>query len=192
MTMPRSSTTPPRSAPDAVSDGDHADDPAPAAETTTSLAAGVELDDAAGRRRDVSAEAANRRRQLREAEAERDAIGERLAAAQRSLVEHVLATTGDLLGDGSHARVLHRPADLWDILGAAPGDFFDENGDLNRAALAEHIAEATSDRPYLTRATGGGLPPRDAVAEAMSRAGSPFSHAATPQGSAWSEALGGR
>ncbi|TFC55360.1 hypothetical protein E3O47_00330 [Cryobacterium sp. TMT2-17-1] len=115
------------------------------------------------RRRDPAAEAANRRHQLRDVEAQRDTLAGQLTTARRGMVENLLQNTRDLRGDGTHAPVLQRSADLWEVLGATPDQFFDEGGALDAHAVADAIAAGTVDRPYLTRYAGPVIPPTDPV-----------------------------
>lgn len=77
-------------------------------------------------------EAARYRRQLREAEAERDAARGAAEAAQRALVEHLAQTTG---------RV--RPVALW-ASGVALADLLDEEGNVDAAKVSEAAENAAS------------------------------------------------
>lgn len=137
------------------------------------------------RRRDPAAEAANRRHQLRDVEAQRDTLAGHLTTARRGMVENLLQSTQDLRGDGTHSPVLQRSADLWEVLGATPDQFFDEGGLLDTHAVADVIAAGTVDRPYLTRYAGPVIPPTDPVRDVFGGLGG-----VTPgSGSSWGDAL---
>lgn len=129
--------------------------------------------------------------QLREVEAERDSLANGVDNLRRQLIETILESTHDLRGDGSRMDLLQRPADLWEVLGATPAQFFDADGGTDAQALAEFIAAGTAERSYLTRAMPSGVPPQDAVKEAMERAGNPALHQRgdVDAGAAWATAL---
>lgn len=140
------------------------------------------------RRRDPAAEAAARRHQLRETEGQRDALAVQLAAARRGLVETLLDTTTDLLGDGSNEPVLQNATDLWMLTDKTADDFFDVDGNIDRAALAEAIRTATEGRPYLTREAVENVPPTDLIRELLSRQTRP-NVSGEQAGAAWKRAL---
>ncbi|GAB2973612.1 hypothetical protein [Frigoribacterium salinisoli] len=141
------------------------------------------------RRRNPSSEAAHYRRQLREAEAERDALTGQLALSRRQVVETLLANAQDLraTGEGDEVRTLHNPEDLWGVLGVDVADLFDDEGNLDRAALAEQLTQATTTREYLTRPPLPAGPPRSLMAElhAQGQRNPDVSAATTP----WAQAL---
>jgi len=101
------------------------------------------------RRRDPNAEAAASRVRLRETEAKLDAANQRIQAANRRDVENLLTHTATLTGTAGDVQTLHRAADLFEILGADPDAFHDDNGHLDATAVADYIAEHVADRPYL-------------------------------------------
>lgn len=82
-------------------------------------------------------EAARYRVRLRETEAERDNLAERVTGYQRRECEQ-------LVGD-----VLAQPADLWDIAGADVTEFFDENGTVDENAVQAAAAALIESRPGL-------------------------------------------
>lgn len=84
-------------------------------------------------------EAARYRVKLREAESERDALAERLAAMQRHQCE---AVSGQLL---------EVAADLWEIGGADPSAFYDEDGLLNETELRAAVGALLDQRPRLAK-----------------------------------------
>ncbi|MGD7707249.1 hypothetical protein [Microlunatus sp. Y2014] len=100
--------------------------------------------------RSANAEAAKYRRQLRDVEAERDALTERLEAVQRQQVSELL-TNAHVAG----APLLHDPADLWRH-GVELASLLAEDGtvDLGRARTA--AADLIRDRPHLGRYYGSG------------------------------------
>lgn len=125
-----------------------------------------------GRRRNRTpdAEAATYRTRLREAETIRDArkaeLTGQLAALHRDQVEHHLRSI--TVPDGeAEARTLYRPADLWEHLGATPGQFFDDTDTLDVDALTEFIAESTSgDGQRFVKVIEGYRPPNNTIANA--------------------------
>lgn len=151
------------------------------------------------RRRDPSSEAAARRHEVRDLEgqlaAERTARADDRAAydlqlleMRRDAIENVITHDPHRLTPGPDGITLHRAEDLWDILAAEPGQFYDDDGRLDHAALGEFIATATEGRTYLRRSLPPlGHPPIDAVKSAMERAGAiPVS---APGATAWAGAL---
>ncbi|GAB3122056.1 hypothetical protein [Glaciibacter psychrotolerans] len=176
------STTPPASAQPATPPQ------TPAAPTSASAApVDAQSDATDARRRGPAAEAAARRHQLRDAEATISTQAAQIAAMQRDAIENLIALPEvDLRGDGSHAATLQRAADLWEVLKAEPGQFFDETGALDRIALADFIAMSTEGRDYLTRSNVE-VPPSNPAKEALDRqrSSSPRPAAASP----WSAAF---
>lgn len=79
-------------------------------------------------------EAAKYRRQLREAEAERDTLSGRVAAMQKREVERLAAAD------------LAAPADLW-LTGTALADLLDDNGDVDTAKVTDAIQRVIGERP---------------------------------------------
>lgn len=127
MTQPNDPTDPRITAPD--TDAGERNDPAAAAEPK------APEDDAP--EASPNSEAARWRRQLREVEAERDALAERLQGHQRREVE---ATVADLLDV---------PADLFDIGQVQPSDFYNDDGTLNEGELRAAAGALLEERPRL-------------------------------------------
>jgi len=115
----------------------------------------------------ANAEAARYRTRLREAEAERDGISERLTGYQRREAERLAAST------------LSRPADLW-LDGADPSELLDDEGQLDPEKVAATVAGVLTDRPQLE---AGRVRPRPDHAQGGSGA---------PQAPGWSDVLQGR
>lgn len=84
-----------------------------------------------------SREAARRRVQLREVEAERDALRDRLAAAQR---REAVRLIGDRLA---------QPGDLFDIGGTALDDLLDDDGAVSAERLDAAVDDLLAARPGL-------------------------------------------
>ena len=103
------------------------------------------------RRKDTSAEAAGYRHRLRESEERESATAAKLIAAHRREVERTIGMSGRLIGSTGEVQTLHRPADLWDVLGAEPDAFHDDAGEFDPVAVADYIAEHAADRPYLLK-----------------------------------------
>jgi hypothetical protein len=127
MTQPADPATPPA-------------DPTPADDGTTSSGPEEGLGNSEAEPESPNAEAARYRRQLRDTEAERDALAERVAALQRRECE---ATLADLLDV---------PADIWDIGSADPAAFYGEDGSLNLAELRAAAGALLDQRPRLGKA----------------------------------------
>ncbi|MDW5612078.1 hypothetical protein [Mycolicibacterium sp. D5.8-2] len=89
-----------------------------------------------------NSEAARWRHQCRDAEAQRDALAERLTAYQRRECEHAVA---DLLDE---------PADLWDIGQADYTEFYDADGQLDEAQLRAAAGALIDMRPKLAKPAG--------------------------------------
>lgn len=83
---------------------------------------------------DPNSEAAKYRRKLREAEAERDQLLERVDAQDRAAIE------------GMAASKLHNPADLW--LVTNPNDLRNEAGEIDADKVTAALAGAVADRPH--------------------------------------------
>lgn len=77
-------------------------------------------------------EAASYRRRLRETEAERDTLRDRLAAVQRAEVEHIAA------------KDLAKPAGLW-AAGVNLSDLLDDTGNVDPAKVREATVRAAED-----------------------------------------------
>lgn len=118
-----------------------------------------------------SPEAAKYRRRLREAEAQRDALSERLAAAQRREVEQL---AGKQLGDG---------ADLW-LTGAKLESMLTEAGDVDPAKVADAAKLAVEQRPHWAKHRPG-MPGKPK--EQLRGGGDPDEHRSAPT---WSDVLG--
>lgn len=128
MTQPTDPTDPTTTAPDA--DAGEQNDPAAAGEQEAQAS-----DDAP--EASPNSEAARYRRQLREVEAERDALAERLQGHQRREVEAMVADLLDV------------PADLFDIGQVQPSDFYNDDGTLNEAELRAAAGALLEERPRL-------------------------------------------
>jgi hypothetical protein len=89
-----------------------------------------------------NSEAARRRVELREAQAERDALAERLTGYQRRECEAAVADLLDV------------PADLWDVAQADHATFYNDDGTVNADELRAAAAALIEQRPRL------GKPPR--------------------------------
>jgi hypothetical protein len=85
----------------------------------------------------ANSEAARRRVELREAQAARDALAERLTGYQRRECE---ATVADLLDV---------PADLWDVAQADVATFYNDDGTVNEDALRAAATTLVEQRPRL-------------------------------------------
>ena len=81
----------------------------------------------------ASREAANYRRRLRETEAERDALAQRLERYERAEVEAIARREG-----------MATPADLWAIGTEVPRT---EDGDVDAAAVTEQVRTVLRERP---------------------------------------------
>jgi len=80
-------------------------------------------------------EAAKYRRQLRDVEAERDALRGQLTAARAELLAQV---PGLRIAEGAHGEVFSEPDAMFSV-----------DGSLNRAAIDAHVATLRTERPYL-------------------------------------------
>lgn len=92
-------------------------------------------------------EAARWRRKLRDAEAQRDDLAERLATAQRAEAARLAESNGLLIG-----------SDIFDIGRADLADLLDDGGAVDAAAVAAAVAALRAERPQLvsTPDTGQG------------------------------------
>lgn len=112
------------------------------AEPTTDDAPELELDpqpaEVEGTQPQPDREAAKYRRKLREAEAERDTLAERLATLQR---QEVARLAGDVLAQGD---------DLF-ALGVDLGQVLDDDGNVDPARVTEAARTIAADRPGLGR-----------------------------------------
>lgn len=107
----------------------------PATETGPESPTGNE-DESAGKN-GGNAEAARYRRQLRDTEAERDALTAKVEAYQRAEIERL-------------AGELAQPADLFTIAGVTVADLLGEDGEISAEAVAEKVAELLAERPGLS------------------------------------------
>lgn len=122
---------------------------------------------------EVRAEAAKYRTRLRDAEADRDAIGERLAEAQR---REVSRQVGDRM---------HDPDDLW-MAGTDVADMLDDDGNIDPERVTLALDELKDARPHWFTTKVG--PPPSGRPAAMLRGGNdPTSPAKTSP--SWSDAL---
>lgn len=118
-------------------------EPAPKATDAPQGAAGVPQSDEqsgaenAGPERG-NKEAARYRRQLREAEAERDRLREQLAAHQHSQAERLAAER------------LQHPGDLW-LAGVGVADLLGDDGEVDRSKVVEAMDRVLADRPQLAK-----------------------------------------
>ena len=79
-------------------------------------------------------EASRYRRQLREAEGERDGLRGRVEAMQRAEVERLAADR------------IAVPADVW-LAGTSLPDMLDEDGNVDQAKVTDRIGQILTDRP---------------------------------------------
>jgi hypothetical protein len=89
-----------------------------------------------------NSEAARYRVQLREAEAARDALAERVTGYQRKECEAAVANLLDV------------PGDLWDIGQADVSAFYNDDGTLNEAEVQAAAAALIDQRPRLGKPPG--------------------------------------
>jgi hypothetical protein len=89
-----------------------------------------------------NSEAAKYRVQLREAEAQRDALAERITGYQRQECESAVAD------------LLEQPGDLWDIAQADVTAFYNEDGTVNEAELRAAASALIDQRPRLAKPQG--------------------------------------
>ncbi|GAB4597526.1 hypothetical protein MOKP4_38440 [Mycobacterium avium subsp. hominissuis] len=156
MTQPTDPTDPTSTSPDA----DERNDPA---------AAEPEAPEDDSTEASPNSEAARWRRQLREVEAERDALAERLQGHQRREVESMVADLLDV------------PADLFDIGQVQPSDFYNDDGTLNEGELRAAAGALLEERPRLGKPRPAG--PRWANF-------GQYAPAPPQRGAAWSDVLG--
>ncbi len=102
-------------------------------------------DDADPRYAALNREAASRRHQLREAEAERDALRGQLDARDRQDAERISGTS-----DQPYQRRMIRPDDLWQVGGVELSDLRDEDGLLDAGRVRDAVTRIANERPYLT------------------------------------------
>jgi hypothetical protein len=114
----------------------NADTPATPATETGSESPTGDADDSAGKNSGNS-EAAKYRRQLRDTEAERDALTAKVEAYQRAEVERL-------------AGELAMPGDLFTLGGMTVSDLLDENGEVDPETVAAKVAELLESRPGLS------------------------------------------
>ncbi|MFL0411073.1 hypothetical protein ACH0AH_07840 [Microbacterium paludicola] len=109
-------------------------------------------------------EAAKYRKQLRDVEAERDALHEQVASARTALVDTALA--GDIpitveYKNGATATGsarLKNPEDLFNLGGISRDDLFDAAGNFQPAKLSEAVGQLKRDRPELFKPFGPIIP----------------------------------
>lgn len=145
----------------------------------------------------AGSEAAQWRVQLREVEAETQALettfAARLDAARRNHLEQMLTMTEPPEGR-AEAVTFHDVADMWTIFGATPAQFYDDAGAFQPEALSAFLADATAgERAYLTKTLARpsqGLADVASVAAAEA-AMTPHGHRQRTSGSAspWADAL---
>ncbi|MDF3307867.1 hypothetical protein P3H15_22855 [Rhodococcus sp. T2V] len=113
----------------------NADTPATPNASEASESPAERSDDLAGK--NGNAEAARYRRQLRDTEAERDALTAKVEAYQRAEVERL-------------AGELAMPGDLFTLGGLTVSDLLDENGEVDPETVAAEVAELLESRPGLS------------------------------------------
>lgn len=109
-----------------------------------------------------NAEAAKYRRQLRDVEAERDALRDRLTQTRRSVVEGMAG--------------LHKPQALW-LSGIDVNDLFDDEGHADRDKVKAAVDEASASLGLTRRVAPDpsvgknnfGTPPRRTIVDAFRR-----------------------
>lgn len=84
-------------------------------------------------------EAAKYRRALRDTEAQRDALADRLAGYQRRECEAVVA------------EILDVPADLWDVAGLNPAEFYADDGTVDEDKVRFAAGTLAQMRPRLAK-----------------------------------------
>jgi hypothetical protein len=89
-----------------------------------------------------NSEAARYRVQLREAEAQRDALAERVTAYQKRECEAIVANLLDV------------PGDLWEVGQADVATFYNDDGTLNEAELQAATGALIDQRPRLGKPPG--------------------------------------
>lgn len=124
-------------------------------------------------------EAANRRKELRTAEAALATATDTIGNLQRQLTEQII-TNSDAL------PWMHRPADLFEIGGVDVADLTDDAGNIDPAQLATALTELQGERPYLF-----GLRPVSGydLFTSMGRQNSTPAAPSTDPGAAWQKAL---
>jgi hypothetical protein len=95
-------------------------------------------------------EAAARRVQLRQAEAERDALAASVTPLRQQAAEGLLTTDPSL-------PKLHNATDLWEIGGVDVNGLTTDAGAIDPAKLKEALTALQAARPYLFQESGGGL-----------------------------------
>ncbi|GAB4912584.1 hypothetical protein LIX17_20225 [Mycobacterium avium subsp. hominissuis] len=88
-------------------------------------------------------EAAGYRVKLRETEAERDALAERLQRMQRAEIERLASDA------------LSHPADLFSLSGNELADYLTEDGDVDAEKVAADVAAILAERPGLRKQIPG-------------------------------------
>lgn len=155
---------------------DTADTGQPADDQNDAQTGGGGSDDVRAARR----EAATRRRELREAEAERDQARQMAGSLQRQLIDMMISTDETI-------PYMHRPADLFDVAGVDVADLVDESGSVDRGRLTTALEQLRADRSYLF----GDRPQPDPLAALMSRQGWTPGGGQPDTSAAWAGALRG-
>jgi hypothetical protein len=137
-------------------------------DTSTGSAGGKELTTSSDPEPSPNSEAARWRTKLRETEAQRDALAERITGYQRRECE---AAVADLLEE---------PGDLWEIGQADVSAFYGEDGELDEAQLRAATGALCEMRPRLAKPQG---PRHENFGQ--------FSPPAPMRGSGWSDVLQG-
>ena len=107
----------------------------------------------------ASREAASYRRRLRETEAERDVLRERVTALERAEVERIA---------GEYPLSMTSPADLW-LVGVELEELRDDEGRLDEERVRERVRDVLEERPSwrkevdLGGGARGGVPLRRSV-----------------------------
>lgn len=95
-------------------------------------------------------EAARYRHQLRDTEAERDALLQERETRRHS---DLLKAVADGSWTDKDVPVLHNPEDLFDIIHMDQSGMFLDDGSLNKDAIEEVLGAAREERPYLFEAS---------------------------------------
>lgn len=123
-------------------------------------------------RRNSSSEAASRRRQLRETEAQRDALAAKIECMQRAEISRIAATE------------LAQADDLFTVGGNTVADLLNDAGDVDPGKVKEKTAELVRLRPGMSKHAYRIPPPR------YPNFGQGSSGAGTVQSASWSAVIG--
>jgi hypothetical protein len=142
--MPSRSLAPPQAAGseqgnDEVSDSETTTTPVTDNTTAPAAAQSAAVDAPDGDDPKANREAAKYRRRLRETEAERDSLAQRVERMQRAEVERI------------SAERLAEPDDLW-TFGTALADVLTDDGDVNADAVQAAVEALLTARPRLAKA----------------------------------------